>query len=261
MTTKTASPAADGLRRLLKKAPPLPPWLKSRLAPRVFPVPVQVRHAEYSMLFSLDDSPGAPSPRLFDVTLRAVERARHIRLGHLARTPDGARWIDVWPGEHYRLLAALMETEKPRLVVEVGTAQGLSAHVMAETIPAGGKVVTYDIRSWNTFPDVHVVEADFTTGKLEQRLVDLGDPVAFAREVPFLKDVDIFFLDAAKDGALEQRLLDNLATVKFTRPPLVIFDDVRLWNMLAIWRSVARPKLDVTSFGHWSGTGIIDWTP
>jgi hypothetical protein len=45
------------------------------------------------------------------------------------------------------------------------------------------------------------------------------------------------------------------------RPPhaLVVFDDIRVMNMVATWRRIARPKLDLTSFGHWSGTGLIDW--
>jgi len=40
---------------------------------------------------------------------------------------------------------------------------------------------------------------------------------------------------------------------------LVVFDDIRQWNMLKIWRDITRPKIDLTSFGHWTGTGIIDW--
>jgi hypothetical protein len=30
-------------------------------------------------------------------------------------------------------------------------------------------------------------------------------------------------------------------------------------NMIELWRNVQKPKLDLTSFGHWSGTGLIDW--
>ena len=25
------------------------------------------------------------------------------------------------------------------------------------------------------------------------------------------------------------------------------------------WRCVSRPKFDITSLGHWSGSGLIDW--
>ncbi len=38
-----------------------------------------------------------------------------------------------------------------------------------------------------------------------------------------------------------------------------MFDDIRVWNMLEIWRGIRRPKLDLTSFGHWSGTGLVDY--
>ena len=32
-----------------------------------------------------------------------------------------------------------------------------------------------------------------------------------------------------------------------------------LLGRLRIWRAIARPKLDVTSFGHWTGTGLVEW--
>jgi predicted O-methyltransferase YrrM len=241
---------------------PLPASVRSRLLPRVLPLPVHVRHAEYSLLMSLDDDRAVPSPRLLDVALRAAERARQIDLSPLAaRKPETAQWLNVWPGEHYRLLAALVENEKPRLVVEIGTAQGLSARVIQHALPPGGKIITYDILSWKAFPDAHLIDEDFDDGRLEQRLIDLADPQVCAREATLLRTADIIFIDAAKDGSLEQRFLDNLATIRFERPPLVVFDDIRLWNMLAIWRGVTRPKLDITSFGHWSGTGFIDWVP
>ena len=38
-----------------------------------------------------------------------------------------------------------------------------------------------------------------------------------------------------------------------------MFDDIRLLNMIEQWRALPRPKLDLTSFGHWSGTGLVDW--
>jgi hypothetical protein len=47
--------------------------------------------------------------------------------------------------------------------------------------------------------------------------------------------------------------------VQFTAGPILVLDDIRLWTMLEIWRSVSWPKLDVTSFGHWSGTGMVDY--
>jgi len=39
----------------------------------------------------------------------------------------------------------------------------------------------------------------------------------------------------------------------------VIFDDIRDLNMLQFWRDIAPPKLDLSSFGHWTGTGLVRW--
>ena len=43
-----------------------------------------------------------------------------------------------------------------------------------------------------------------------------------------------------------------------TRPRWLLLDDIRFLQMVNCWRSIASPKLDLTSFGHWSGTGLVD---
>lgn len=54
--------------------------------------------------------------------------------------------------------------------------------------------------------------------------------------------------------------LSGRADLVLPGQPILVFDDIRAWNMLAIWREIRMPKLDLTSFGHWSGTGLVDWT-
>ncbi|MBM4318321.1 MAG: methyltransferase, partial [Deltaproteobacteria bacterium] len=58
-----------------------------------------------------------------------------------------------------------------------------------------------------------------------------------------------------------QLFLDLMFRTDLPQKPIVVFDDIRLMNMLRIWRNISLPKLDVTSFGHWSGTGLVDWQP
>jgi hypothetical protein len=41
-------------------------------------------------------------------------------------------------------------------------------------------------------------------------------------------------------------------------PTILVLDDTRLLNMIDVWRLIRSPKLDLTSFGHWSGTGLVD---
>lgn len=239
----------------------LPPMESLRRALRrgLIPPPATVRHSEYSMLFSADDDVG-PSERLLELALEAVQAARKIDLSAVsARVADGPRFPDVWPGEHYRLLAGLVEVLQPRLVVEIGTAIGLSALTLAERLPEGGRVVTFDVIPWRGVQGAVLRPDDFTTGKLVQHVANLADPAVADRHRALVQDADLLFVDAAKDGQMERRFLELFEGMPFANQPVAMFDDIRLWAMLEIWRGIRRPKLDLTSFGHWSGTGLVDY--
>jgi predicted O-methyltransferase YrrM len=224
------------------------------------PSPVSVRHAERSYLFSADDDPGRPTPELIELALKGVREAMEVELSDLSgRITSGVRYPEVWPGEHYKLLAGFVRLLAPRLVIEIGTATGMSALAMKKYLPQAGRLVTYDLVDWREYPEHLLTEDDFEDGRLSQHLIDLSDPAGFHGQIPTLRQADLIFVDAAKDGEQEQRFLDHFERCPFEKAPLVIFDDIRLWNMLRIWRQITRPKLDLTSFGHWSGTGLILW--
>jgi len=223
------------------------------------PPRLDARHAERSMLFSADDDVG-PSARLVEVALAAAQAAHESSLESLdARLAGPPYWASLWPGEHYRLLAGLVRTLRPATVIEVGTATGLSALALTHDLAPQGRVVTFDIVPWQEYPGGVLCDADFEDGRLVQQIDDLSTPGGLERHRELLSQADLVFVDAAKDGHQEQRFLDNFAQITFAAPPIMVFDDIRLWNMLKIWRGIRRPKLDLTSFGHWSGTGLIDW--
>jgi predicted O-methyltransferase YrrM len=241
------------------------PWtLAERAARKVFmPAPVRVRHAEYSMLFSADGAFGKPSEHLIDVALAAIQAARSQDLNEIESRlrgrfnfPDSL--VQVWPGEHYKLLAGLVETLQPRTIVEIGTAEGMSGLALKKKLPRSGKVITFDIIPWQSYPNSCLEKADFEDGALLQEVANLGDEHVLRRYRAVLAEAELLFIDAAKDGTLERRLIANLQTVEFRQTPIVVFDDIRVWNMLAIWHELTWPKLDITSFGHWSGTGISE---
>jgi hypothetical protein len=230
---------------------------------RFLPSPVDARHREYSMLYSEDDSRSRPTQRLLDLGLESAKSACAIDLsdivdrvkGHL---PFSDEVVNLWPGEHYRLLAGLVKVLRPSLVVEIGTAEGLSALSLLKYLPEKGKVVTFDIVPWREYPGTCLNADDFSSGRLEQQIGDLSLKDAFLQHQELLCQADLIFVDAPKDGIFERQFIINVETIQFPKPPIFIFDDVRLWNMLGIWRELRWPKLDLTSFGHWSGTGICE---
>ncbi|HYM53726.1 MAG TPA: class I SAM-dependent methyltransferase [Solirubrobacteraceae bacterium] len=232
----------------------------------------------------------APSERLLDTALRAIETARSVNLDELTararaagagrpgerthgRRPAGSllarlrrerlhsppRHPDVWPGEHYKLLSALVALLRPRTVIELGTATGISALTMKAALPEDGRIFTFDVVSWREYPRAVLGEEDFADGRLEQRLDDLSTPAGWQANAELLRRADFILVDAIHDGVQERNFLRGFDEVGLDAGPIVMFDDIRLWTMLSFWREIARPKLDLTSFGHWSGTGLVDY--
>lgn len=226
---------------------------------QALPPPVEVRHAEYSMIFSADDDLGRPTPELIQTALRAVAAASDLSLTFLRERMSPPFYAEIWPGEHYRLLAGLIEVLKPRVVVEVGTGEGLAALSMKPFLPSGGKILTFDIRPWHEVPNTCLRLEDFEDGSLNFFREDLTNIYTVRRHASLLARAELLLIDAAKDGVGEALLINHLQEIEFVTQPLFVFDDIRLWNMLRIWREITLPKLDLTSFGHWSGTGLVEW--
>lgn len=234
--------------------------LRFKLIKRWMPSPVQARHALYSMLYSQDDNPGQPNLYLIDISIEAIKQAQKISLNDIsARLKSSPFYPDIWPGEHYKILAGLTLTLRPKLVIEVGTAEGLSALSIKKYLAPHARIVTFDLVDWRSYPGAVLKENDLKDGRLIQLIDDLANPQIINKHKNLLKQAEMIFFDAGKDGVMEQKFIDNFKTINFHKKPLVIFDDVRVWPMLKIWRGLAMPKLDLVSFGHWTGTGLVDW--
>jgi predicted O-methyltransferase YrrM len=234
--------------------------LKGRALRWSLPLPFNCRHIEYSTIASIDDDAGRSNERLLEISLKAIEQARRVDLSGVSKRMVARPYYpDVWPGEHYKLLAGLVLAQKPRKIIEIGTFQGLSALSMKGSLPPGSELITIDIIPWNEIKDSALRSSDFEDGKLRQVIGDLSDGAFFANFAKTLSGCDLLFVDAPKNVVFEQTLLQHLSTIQLPGNALVVFDDIRQWNMLSIWRGISKPKLDLTSFGHWTGTGIIDW--
>jgi len=218
-----------------------------------------VRHYKPSYIYSPDEREGA-APNLLKLALEAIQKASETDLKVLAGSfaADTAGFITAWPGEHYRLLAGIASVVKPRLAIEIGTATGASALCVKKQLLPGCRLISYDIVPWDEYPQTGLRKTDFD-GQLEQRVMDLTRPETAAGQRETFKAADLIFIDAAKDGRMEQVFCDYLDSVKFDRPPLVVFDDIKFYEMIDVWHGIRHPKIDLTSFGHWSGTGLVSW--
>lgn len=213
-----------------------------------------VRHQEPSTVYSADDEATEETDSLVALLLQAAANAQNITLSTISARctdPIAADFVKQWPGEHYRLLAGLSQALEARRIVDVGTHTGLSALSMGYL---GAQVISYDIHGWSSFDDTALRESDFKD--LEQRVGDLSDPEFFSTQKDVLRDADLIFVDGPKDGVFEWEFADLLYAALADKTTVIVWDDTRLMNMVAFWAALAAPKLDATSLGHWSGTGL-----
>ena len=199
---------------------------------------------------------------LVSLCLDAIRAAQSCDLGGFADRvgPERVRGLLHWPGEHYRLLAGLVSALQPHRIIEVGTETGASALAMREHLPPQGKITTFDVVRWSAFAETALNDSDFSDGWLEQRVEDPTISSGFERNRTLFEDADLIFLDAAKDGRMEARILGFLYSLPRDKQRIVVLDDTRLMNMISTWHAIRLPKLDMTSFGHWTGTGIVRLT-
>jgi predicted O-methyltransferase YrrM len=223
------------------------------------PVLRNIRHSQLSIICSADDDVTG-NKFLADVSLDAIRDSfgRNLKdISEEKKTLVDSIYYDVFPGEHYRLLHSLAITFAPRSIIEVGTFSGMSSACMLKGMPSTSKLTTFDITSWREHRS-HLTEEDFASGKITQILDDLSNPVIFDKYKELFRNSELIFCDAPKDGIFEHKFLANLTHVKPTGPCILILDDTRMLNMIDVWRSIKSPKLDLTSFGHWAGTGLVD---
>lgn len=240
--------------------------LRGELMP---PPPFPSRDSIATRLFSLDDEPHTPSRELLELAARTIPAMLEVDLSELQRRKNMPAFLTQWPGEHYLLLAALVRLLQPAQVIEIGTFTGIGTLSLRRYLPEGANIATFDIVPWQQLPHTcfiasdfiasDFIASDFNRGTITQYVADLADPAIALKHRDLLASASLIFIDGPHDGPTEYRMLEALQAVPFKTPPLLVFDDIKLPTMLRFWRDLPYPKLDFTSLGHWSGTGLAKW--
>lgn len=222
-------------------------------------VGIGARQAEWSVIASADDLVPAPSPWLVDFGLRAADAARQVeleRIEALLPLDEDRVFVHTWPGEHYRLLTALGDVLHAELAVEIGTYRGLGSLALAQSC---ARVISYDVLDVTQIPGGVFARVDPREHNIDLRQGDLARPEYFAEQADVLSEAQLIFCDGPKDGRFEQRFVPELLPILAASGAVLVLDDIRTLPMIQLWRDLAIPKLDLTSFGHWSGTGLASF--
>jgi hypothetical protein len=72
----------------------------------------------------------------------------------------------------------------------------------------------------------------------------------------YISKADFIFLDGPKDDKFERIVIPKIInSMKSTC--ILMIDDISFNNMSDLWHDINFDKLDFTSFGHWSGSGLV----
>jgi hypothetical protein len=139
------------------------------------------------------------------------------------------------------------------LVTDIGTQFGSSA--LALSLNNQVQVETYD--KFKLVPDNQSIQTIVNKQNIKYRI--LSGQTILSR----IAESTVIYLDInTNDGIEEIKIINQLKEHGFNG--LLIVDDIRLNTIMEnVWNSVPSDlkKVDVTQFGHWSGTGIVVYNP
>lgn len=140
--------------------------------------------------------------------------------------------------EHYRLLIYISNLFENKTLFDIGTNACRSAVALSHNV--FNKVKSFDIiQILPTNPNI--INVEFI----------LGDSMKDSD----LQNCPFIFLDVDHDGSYENIVYKHLKEINWKG--FLMLDDINLNDpMKEFWNNITEEKYDLTSKGHWSGTGL-----
>ena len=215
----------------------------------------QIRHFEPSIIYSKEDS--SSTPELISIVADGAKLASQTILKCGENNLEDSKYLNIFPGEHYRFLNGIVQAINAKKIVEIGTWTGLGSLALKEGMN-DILVTTFDILEWDKLPlPSHFKRSDFDES-LIQVIGDLSDENVFEKNFHVLNEADLIFMDAPKDDEFEYKMAKQFKKLNNKDKKILIIDDILFVNMIDFWRKIKSPKIDASAFGHFSGTGIVD---
>ena len=169
----------------------------------------------------VEDSAYSAIYSLYDEQARPTQRLLDLAIDSVERAmKDVHDRATVWPGEELCLIGGLVLAMRPKVVAQIGRNERAS--------------------------------------ELVKKYLEAGTLKTVDRISNEIADAELILVNGPADGEFEKAVLDDLGRVKFAKPPIVMLNDTRRWEMLRLVRSIHYPKLDMTSFGRWTGTMLLE---
>lgn len=151
-------------------------------------------------------------------------------------------WFYMQSGvEHYRLLAFISGLFENESLLDIGTYQGSSSIAMSYN--PKNSITSFDVNHQPEISKIKIPNINYKIGNV----LEFTDLII---KSPFI------LLDTYHDGSFEAEFMEEM--IKINYRGIVLFDDIHLSGpMETFWNSIDSEKYDLTSKGHYTGTGLV----
>ncbi len=172
---------------------------------------------------------------------------------YLTWNPQYLQFFKQKAGEEAYKLLGYISKHSNGIITDIGTQFGSSA--LALSLNPQVLVETYD--KFKHIPDNNQVQTITNKSNIKYKILSAQSIISKIAES------SIIYLDInTENGAEEIKIINKLLELNFKG--ILIIDDIKLNKVMEnVWNSIPKQlkKLDVSEFGHWSGTGIIVYNP
>jgi len=155
--------------------------------------------------------------------------------------------------QEYRLYSYLSTLVNHSIILDIGTLTGRSAVALSHN--PSNFVKSYDLVDCRHRPNgsYDIFQKRNVEYNIKNVLDDLTEEL--------IRRVSIVMLDIDHYGTVEAQILDRLRKLRYNG--LVLLDDLYHHGvkegplMKALWDGIPERKIDVTRWGHYSGTGLV----
>jgi predicted O-methyltransferase YrrM len=173
---------------------------------------------------------------------------------YLAWNPQYLQFFTQKAGQEVYKLLGFISMHSSGVITDIGTQFGSSA--LALSLNNQVTVETYD--KFKHIPD--------NNNQLQtiSNKPNITYKILSAQAImPKVAQSNVIYLDiTTSDGLEEIKIIKKLQELNFQG--ILIIDDIKLSEVMEnVWNNVPKElkKIDVTEFGHWSGTGIVVYNP
>lgn len=178
-----------------------------------------------------------------EITYETVNSIDLIELSKLIKSDEHRGYfLDVAGKEHYKFIAYFSTLFNDTNLLDIGTNRGCSSIAMSYN--STNKIHSFDLyelKELHSWPDNINYYIDNIL-KDEYRNLILSSP--------------FILIDTFHDGSFEREFHNYLKKIGFVG--YLMLDDIKLnKEMIEYWNWIEEEKYDISSMGHWSGTGLV----